>query len=166
MAKDTTQIKVLTETHTLSVDGSDVGYLKGETVIEKTVDTNPIEVDQVRAALEYYPMATTMTVTAMLAQAALSNLKIVWNEAPAIASDTLKGGVVNVLPIRELVFTGVYRVGGATKTRTLTVFKCQTFASSANSQNVGNIAVVPVTFTVLPDLTKAKNEEFYTLADT
>lgn len=166
MAKDVTKIKVLTESHTLSVDGNDVGYLKGETVIEKTVDTNAIEVDQIRAPLEFYPMSTAMSVTCTLAQASLENLKIAWNESPAIAGGVLKGGVVTDLPIHTLQFTGVYRVDGTDTTRVLAVFKCQNFASAGNSQNYGNIAVVPYTFSMLPDTTKAAGEEFYTLTDT
>jgi len=166
MAKDVTQIKVLSETHTLTVDGQDVGYLKGETVIEKTIDTNAIDVDQVRATLEYFPMMTTMTVVGSLAQASLENLKVIWNEDPAIAGGVLKGGVVTKLPFRTLQFQGVYRINGTNYTRTLVVHRCQNFAASANSQNYGNIAVIPVTFTMLPDLAKAAGEEFYTLTDT
>ena len=166
MAKDVTKIKVLTESHTLSVDGTDVGYLKGETVISKTVDTNAIEVDQIRAPLEFYPMSTGVTVTCMIAQASLENLKIAWNESPAIAGGVLKGGVVTILPIRALQFTGVYRVDGTNTTRVLDVFRCQNFAESGNSQNYGNIATVPIVFTMVPDTAKAAGEEFYTLTDT
>lgn len=166
MAKDRAEIKVLTESHTLSVDGGDVGYLKGETVVEKTIDTNPIDVDQVRTTIEYVPMMTSVTVTCVLAQASLANLKIAWNASPAIAGGVLKDGIVTQLPFRTLQFTGIYRVNGTATTRVLDIFRCQNFAAVGTSRNYGNITVVPLTFTILPDLAKAAGEEFYTITDT
>lgn len=168
------EIVVLTEAETLTVDSVDVGFMQGEVTVEKTVDTNPVDVDQVRSTLYFVPTKTTITLACTIAEASLINLKMAWNESSTIAStgsplstQTLPGGIVDELPIRTLEFTGTFIRPDETKvTRVISVFKAQNFAAVGHAMPVAGVALVPVTFTLLPDTTKADGEEFYTIVDT
>lgn len=168
------QLVVLTETEVLKVDSVDIGYMQGEVTIEKNIDTNPVDVDQKRATLYFVPTKTTMTLACTMAEASLANLKIAWNESPAIASVgsplstmTLAGGIVNALPIRTLEFTGTFIRPDETKViRVITIHKAQSFGAVGEAMPVAGLMLVPVTFTLLPDTAQSDEEEFYTIVDT
>ena len=174
MTQELKGIIVLTNVHKLEVDSVDIGYLRGEVSMEKNIDANPIMVDQVKADVFHVASKSGCTLAATLAQATLDNLKIVWNESAAIASigsplstQTLPGGIVNALPIREVIFTGTFVRPDETEVdRVITCFKCQNFGASSIAHPVSDMVLVPVTFTLIPDTTKATGQEFFTIVDT
>jgi len=166
----TEQICVLSETHSLKVDGRDVGYCKGELVFELTVETVPIEVDQISATLYSVPTKTSIKVVATLAEASLENLKLAWNLPSDIVPDPparkLKGGIVTTVPVHTLEFFGeFYQEDGSRVTRQIICFKAQNFGTVETKYKKGEMTLVVIEFFLLPDTTKPSGEEFFEIRE-
>jgi hypothetical protein len=165
------KIVILSKTHKIFVDGTDVGYAKGALTLEVTTEVAPIEVDQVPAPLYHVPTKQTVKITVNLAEATLENLKQAWNLPAAIETvpggRRLKAGIPSFIPIHSVIFEGeFFQPDGTVRYRKITFPKVQFYGAPSATFKVGEITVLTVEMYVLPDVTKPAGEEFFVIEET
>lgn len=150
----------------LSVDSASVGYTSGGVTLVLTTDKIEKEVDQSYSPVGIHKVKETFEIKTNLAEATLENLKLIWEQTETIVvaagTRTLSWGMNSAVVEHTLEFKGLSPEG---YDRTFTVFKAVIWESGELVHQKDAITVVPVTFRVLPDVTKAAGKEYGTIVD-
>lgn len=151
----------------MTVDGVSVGYTSGGVSITQKVDRIEKEVDQSFAPVGIHKVKESFDVKTNLAEATLANLKIVWEQTEAVSevspARTLSWGMNSDVVEHTLIFKGKSPEG---HDRTFTVLKAVIWETGEVNHQKNGITVIPVTFRILPDITKAAGKEYGSIIDT
>lgn len=163
---------VLVGLGTLKVDGTSIGYTSGGVTISLATDRTDKEVDQSFAAVGIIKVRESFTLKTNLAEATLENLKLIWEQA---ASIVVTGAGIGVPPKRKLkwgqapaiIEHTLEFVGRSPEgyTRTFSVFKAVVFEVGDLPHQKDAITTIPVTFRILPDVSKPAGEEYGEIID-
>lgn len=164
---DYNQENVLIGVGMLSIDGTSVGYTSGGVSLGVSADRMDKEVDQSYAPVGIHKIRESYQVKTNLAEATLANLKIVWEQTESIteggSSRTLSWGMNPAVVEHTLEFKGKSPEG---YDRTFTVYKAVVWEVGELEHTKDKVTVIPVTFRVLPDTTKAAGKEYGYIVDT
>jgi len=147
---------------TLVLDGSALGWTRNGVHLSDEVEHFIVEdVDQVPGAFAAIKTNETVTVSTELVEATLENIKKGWGVDTAIDLVTspghalLKFGGDTAVPEHQLVFQGIAPNG---KARTVTFFRAISVDFGEIVAAKADETVIPVTFRILLDMTKAEGE--------
>lgn len=150
----------------LLVDASSVGYTSGGVVVIKTADRMDKEVDQSYAPVGVHKIRESFEIRTMLAEATLENLKTIWEQSVAIeegvGARTLYWGMNEDVVEHTLEFRGKSPDGFD---RIFSVYKAVVWESGELIHQKDALTTVPVTFRVLPDITKDAGKEYGDIVD-
>ena len=162
-----TAANVLVGVGLLTVDGTSVGYTSGGVTINQKVDRIDKEVDQSFAPVGIHKVRESFELKTNFAEATLANLKMVWEQLDTIVESsptrTLSWGMNEDCVEHTLVFKGKSPEG---YDRTFTVLKAIIWESGELNHQKDGVTVLPVTFRILPDVSKAAGKEYGTIVDT
>lgn len=164
-ATDVTIANIIIGHAHLVVDGTSVGALSGGVAISKATDVYEVFVDQIRAPVIVKPTKETFTVKTNLAEATLANLRLVWNIP---SSKLTQGGLYLKMGLSTGVYEHTLQVTGVApngRTRVYTCFLAVSISASEHSYQENKETLIPVSFTILPDTTKAVAEELGEILD-
>lgn len=160
---------VLVGVGTIKIDGVSLGYTQGGVVLTAKADRVDKEVDQSYAPVGILKVRETFGVKTELAEATLENLKLVWEQTASIDvvtgppdTRTLKWGMNSSVIEHTLTFKGKSPQG---YDRTFDVFKAVVFEVGDINHKKDSISLIPVTFRILPDVTKPAGEEYGSIED-
>lgn len=166
---DYTAKNVLVGVSTLTVDSVSVGYTSGGVMLTAKAERVDKEVDQSYAPIGIMKVRESFGVQTNLAEATLENLKLVWEQTSTIgvvvgppAKRTLKWGMNSNVIEHTLSFKGKSPEG---LDRTFSVYKAVVMEVGDMAHQKDKITLIPVTFRVLPDVTKPSGEEYGTIED-
>jgi len=150
----------------LTVDGTSVGYTSGGVTITQKVDRIDKEVDQSYAPVGIHKVKESFELKTNLAEATLANLKLVWEQSEAVSevspARTLSWGMNEDTVEHTMIFKGKSPEGFD---RTFTVLKAVVWEAGELNHQKNGITVIPVTFRILPDTTKAAGKEYGSIVD-
>jgi len=151
----------------LSVDSASLGYTSGGVTLVMTADRMDLETDQSYAPIGIHKIRESFEVRTMLAEATLANLKIIWEQTEAVVESsptrTLSWGMNPNVIEHTLEFKGKSPEG---YDRTFSVYKAVVWEVGEMAHAKDALTTVPVTFRVLPDITKGDGKEYGTIVDT
>jgi hypothetical protein len=155
-----TEANILVGFGRLELDGVDVGATFGGVEISKTTDFHFKAVDQVLDEVGAVPTKCEMTIKTSLAEATLENFK----KASIVAGPPRKLplGIDTKVIEHTLVFIGTAPTGF---NREYHVYRAIAFGASAHSLKKDDKVVIPVSFRILPDLSKTSGEEYGFIQD-
>lgn len=150
----------------LKVDGASVGYTSGGVVLAMTTDKMDKEVDQSYAPIGIHKIRESFEIRTSLAESTLENLKLIWEQKLAIVTGggtrTLSWGMNPDVDEHTLEFKGKSPEGFD---RIFTVYKAVVWETGEMAHQKDALTLIPVTFRVLPDITKGDNKEYGTIVD-
>jgi len=150
----------------LSVDAASVGYTQGGVTLTATSDRMDKEVDQSYAPIGIHKIRETYQIKTNLAEATLANLKTVWEQTEAVvdtlSTRTLSWGMNPDVIEHTLEFKGKSPEG---YDRTYTVYKAVVWEVGEIVHTKDALTVIPVTFRILPDTSKAAGKEYGYIVD-
>jgi len=150
----------------LKVDGVSVGYTSGGVSLVLTTDKIEKEVDQSYSPIGIHKVKETFEIKTNLAEATLENLKLIWEQTESVVVSsgkrTLSWGMNPDVIEHTLEFNGKSPEGFD---RIFSVYKAVVWESGELKHMKNELTVVPVTFRVLPDITKAAGKEYGTIVD-
>lgn len=151
----------------LKVDGSSLGYTSDGVTLTKNADRMDKEVDQSYAPIGIHKIRESFELSTNLAEATLANLKIVWEQTESVVESsptrTLSWGMNQNVVEHTLEFRGKSPEGFD---RTFSVYKAVIWEVGEMPHSKDALTVIPVTFRVLPDITKGSGKEYGTIVDT
>ena len=151
----------------LEVDSTSVGYTSGGVMLTKASDQMDKEVDQSYAPIGIHKIRESFQVATSLAEATLENLKIVWDQSLAIettaTTKTLHWGMNPDVVEHTLDFYGKSPEG---YDRQFSVYKAVVFEVGDMAHQKDALTLIPVTFRILPDVTKDAGKEYGSVVDT
>lgn len=160
---------VLVGLGTIKVDGTSIGYTSGGVTLTATANRVDKEVDQSYAPIGILKVSESFGVKTNLAETTLENLKLVWEQTATITTvigppdtRTLKWGMNSSVIEHTLQFKGKSPQG---YDRTFDLFKAVVFEAGDIDHKKDGITQIPVTFRILPDITKPAGEEYGTIED-
>lgn len=169
---DFNSTNVLVGVSTLKVDTISVGYTSGGVTISLATDRTDKEVDQSFAAVGIMKVRESFSLQTNLAEASLDNLKLIWEQTGTIVTTpagpgvepkrSLKWGQSPNIIEHVLEFKGKSPEGYS---RTFNVLKAVVFEVGDMPHQKDAITTVPVTFRILPDVTKPAGEEYGEIID-
>ena len=169
---DFNQQNVLVGIGVLKIDGTSVGFTSGGVNLGVSTDRVDKEVDQSFAPIGIMKVREQFNVVTNLAEVTLENLKLVWEQTGTITTDaggggnppsrSLKWGQNENVIQHTLEFRGKSPEG---YDRIFSVFKAVVFEVGETPHVRDAITVIPVTFRILPDTSKASGEEYGTITD-
>lgn len=166
---DYSATNVLVGVGTLKLNGTSVGYTSGGVDLTAKADRTDKEVDQSYAPIGILKVRESFGVKTNLAEATLENLKLVWEQTSAITvaigppdTRTLKWGMNSAVIEHALSFKGKSPQG---YDRTFDVFKAVVFEVGEMKHVKDALTLIPVTFRILPDVTRPAGEEYGTIED-
>jgi len=166
MANDYVAANVLMGVGLLEVDGNSVGYTSGGVQLLHTSDKMEKEVDQSYAPIGIHKVKETFSIKTNLAEATLDNLKMVWEQTEEVVenspSRTLSWGMNQDVVEHTLIFKGKSPEG---YDRTFSVYKAVVWESGDIDHAKDKLTLIPITFRILPDVTKAAGKEYGTIVD-
>lgn len=162
-----TAANVLIGVGLLTIDEVSVGYTSGGVSVTQKVDRIEKEVDQSFAPIGIHKVKESFEIKTNLAEATLANLKIVWEQSEAVneasPSRTLSWGMNPDVVEHTMIFKGKSPEG---HDRTFTVLKAVVWEAGEVNHQKNGVTVIPVTFRILPDVTKAAGKEYGSIIDT
>jgi hypothetical protein len=164
---DYSSVNVIIGVGSLNVDGTSVGYTAGGVSITQKADRMDKEVDQSYAPVGIHKVKESFELKTSLAEATLANLKLVWEQLESVSeaspTRTLSWGMNPDCVEHTLVFKGKSPEG---YDRTFTVLKAVVWDAGEVNHQKDKVTVIPVTFRILPDVTKAAGKEYGSIVDT
>jgi hypothetical protein len=160
---------VLVGVGTLKLDKVSVGYTSGGVTLTAKAERVDKEVDQSYAPIGIMKVRESFGIQTNLAEATLANLKLVWEQTSAIVDvvgpptkQTLAWGMNQSVVEHTLEFRGKSPEG---LDRIFKLFKVVVMEVGDMAHQKDKITLIPVTFRVLPDVTKSAGEEYGTIVD-
>lgn len=150
----------------LKVDAVSVGYTSGGVTLSAKSDRMDKEVDQSYSPVGIHKVKESYTIKTNLAEATLANLKLVWEQTESVTEGTgirtLSWGMNPDVVEHTLSFEGVSPEG---KARTYTVYKAVVWEVGDIEHKKDALTTIPVTFRILPDVTKPAGKEYGSIVD-
>jgi hypothetical protein len=163
---DFNQENVIIGVGVLKVDGVSIGYTSGGVNLVAASDRMDKEVDQSYAPIGIHKIRETYQIVTNLAEATLANLKIVWEQTETIVEEsttrTLSWGMNPAVVEHTLEFQGLSPEGYA---RTFSVYKAVVWEVGEVAHQKDALTLIPVTFRILPDVSKAAGKEYGYIQD-
>jgi hypothetical protein len=160
---------VLVGVGTLKLDGVSVGYTSGGVTLTAKAERVDKEVDQSYAPIGIMKVRESFGVQTNLAEATLENLKLVWEQTASIVETvgppdkrTMAWGMNQAVVEHTLEFKGKSPEG---LERKFSLFKVVVMEVGDMAHQKDKITLIPVTFRVLPDVTKSAGEEYGSIVD-
>jgi len=160
---------VLVGVGTLKLDGVSVGYTSGGVMLTAKAERVDKEVDQSYAPIGIMKVRESFGIQTNLAEATLQNLKLVWEQTSPIVDvvgppnkQTMAWGMNQAVVEHTLEFRGKSPEG---LDRIFKLFKVVVMEVGDMAHQKDKITLIPVTFRVLPDVTKSAGEEYGTIVD-
>jgi len=151
----------------LKVDGVGIGYTSGGVNLVANSDRMDKEVDQSYAPVGIHKIRETYQIQTSLAEATLANLKIVWEQTEAVVESsptrTLSWGMNPAVVEHTLEFKGKSPEG---YDRTFSVYKAVVWEVGEIAHQKDALTLIPVTFRILPDVSKPAGKEYGSIVDT
>jgi len=151
----------------LKVDGVSMGYTSGGVTLINTTDKMDKEVDQSYAAIGIHKIRESFEIRTNLAEATLENLKIAWEQTEAVVTGvgtkTLSWGMNPDVIEYTLEFHGK---SPDQLDRKFSVYKAVVWEVGEMVHQKDALTVIPVTFRVLPDISKGAGKEYGEIVDT
>lgn len=160
---------VLVGVGVLKLDGVSVGYTSGGVTLTAKAERVDKEVDQSYAPIGIMKVRESFGVQTNLAEATLENLKLVWEQTASVVETvgppdkkTLAWGMNQNVVEHTLEFRGKSPEG---LERIFKLLKVVVMEVGDMAHQKDKITLVPVTFRVLPDVTKSAGEEYGEIVD-